>query len=519
MPRHDNRQSRRRSAESSGSGRRSPTNARAAANGRGTTDLSGRGPSTTSGYSAAASDSFFERQFHLSARGTDIPTEVRAGLTTFMVMSYIIVVNSVIITGGAQIAQQNVSFAAIVTSTCLVAGLMCAAMGLWANLPFALAPGMGLNAVVAFQLMVGLKYTFAEAMGVILLEGVIITILVITGLRQAVLRALPVPLKLAIGAGIGLFLFAIGAYEAGFFVVPLGATQGGTVQPPTAGALGNFLAPPTVFAVFGLLVTAVLMHLRVRGALLVGILLTTVLGVVVHLAGGVQLSVIPGKLELPPQVFSAPDLSNIGSGVMGLGFLARGGNVLLAGLLATLSIMLSDFFDTAGTFTALGTEAGLVDDNGNLREHEDRAYLVDSLGALVGGLAGSSSATTYIESGAGIAEGGRTGLTAVVVAIPFFLAVFLGNLFAIVPPEATAGALMIVGLLMIAATAAEIPWKDLSVGLPALFALMLMPLTWSITNGIGAGVVLYTLLHIRTAALPLWIVSLAFLVYFAIGTH
>jgi AGZA family xanthine/uracil permease-like MFS transporter len=181
--------------------------------------------------------------------------------------------------------------------------------------------------------------------------------------------------------------------------------------------------------------------------------------------------------------------------------------------------MLSDFFDTAGTFTALGTEAGLVDDNGNLREHENRAYLVDSLGAMAGGILGSSSATTFIESGAGVAEGGRTGLTTVVVAIPFLLAMWLGNVFAIVPQEATAGALMIVGLLMIAATAAEIPWKELAVGLPALFALMLMPLTWSITNGIGAGVILYTLLHVRTATLPLWIVSLVFVVYFVVGTH
>jgi AGZA family xanthine/uracil permease-like MFS transporter len=471
------------------------------------------------GSSEPRTDSFFERRFHLSARGTDVATEVRAGLTTFMVMSYIIVVNAVIITGGAQIAGQDVSFGSIVTSTCLVAGIMCAAMGFWANLPFAIAPGMGLNAVVAFQLMVGLNYTFAQAMGVIFLEGIIITILVITGLRQAVLRALPVPLKLAIGAGIGLFLFAIGAFEAGLFIVPIGATQGGTVQPPTAGALGNFMAPPTAFAVFGLIVTAVLMHLRVQGALLVGILVTTVVGVIVHVGTGVQLSIIPGKLELPPQPISAPDFSNVGDAIGGLSFLTSGGNLLLAGLLATLSIMLSDFFDTAGTFTALGTEAGLVDDNGNLRENEDRAYLVDSLGAMMGGLVGSSSATTYIECGAGIAEGGRTGLTAVVVAIPFLLAMWLGNLFAIVPPEATAGALMIVGLLMIAATAAEIPWKDLSVGLPALFALMLMPLTWSITNGIGAGVILYTLLHVRSATLPLWICSAAFVVYFVIGTH
>jgi AGZA family xanthine/uracil permease-like MFS transporter len=508
MPRQDNRRSRSRDRQRGAAAREAADRGRA----------NGRGASPPP--QIAVPDSTLERIFHLTARGTDVPTEVRAGLTTFMVMSYIIVVNAVIITGGAQIAGQNVTFPSVVTSTCLVAGIMCAAMGLWANLPFALAPGMGLNAVVAYQLMVGARYTFAEAMGVIVLEGIIITILVLTGLRQAVVRSLPVPLKLAIGAGIGLFLFAIGAYEAGFFVVPIGATQGGTVQPPTAGALGNFMAPSTIFAIFGLIVTAILMHLRVQGALLIGILATTVVGIIVHLAMGVQLSVIPGKLELPQQIFSVPDLSNVGSGLFGLSFLTRGGgDALLAGLLATLSIMLSDFFDTAGTFTALGTEAGLVDDNGNLREHEDRAYLVDSVGAALGGAAGSSSATTYIESGAGIAEGGRTGLTAVVVAVPFFLAMWLGNLFAIVPPEATAGALMIVGLLMIAATAAEIPWKDLSVGLPALFALMLMPLTWSITNGIGAGVILYTLLHARSATLPLWIVSAAFVVYFVIGTH
>lgn len=483
----------------------------------GTTSQQGRAATPDSG---APPDSILERLFSLAARGTDVATEVRAGLTTFMVMSYIIVVNAGIISTGATIAGQNVPFGSLVTSTCLVAGLMCAAMGLAANVPFAMAPGMGLNAVVAFQLMVGMKYSFSEAMGVIALEGIIITILVLTGLRQAIIRSLPVPLKLSIGAGIGLFLFAIGAYEAGLFVVPLGATQGGTVPPPTAGALGDFSSPPTLYAIFGLVLTAVLMHLRIKGALLIGILLTTVIGMALHLGLRVPLSIVPDKLQLPAQIISAPDLSNIGSGIAGLSFITRGGgNAILAGLLAMLSIMLSDFFDTAGTFTALGTEAGLVDDNGNLRENENRAYLVDSLGAFAGGALGSSSATTYIESGAGIAEGGRTGLTTVVVAIPFLLAMWFGNVFAIVPPEATAGALMIVGLLMMAATAAEIPWKEMAVGLPALFALMLMPLTWSITNGIGAGVILYTVLHARTATIPLWVVSAAFVVYFVIGTR
>ena len=458
---------------------------------------------------ASRQGGFFERTFGLAERGTDVGTEVRAGLSTFMVMSYIIIVNAVVLTTGARIAGQDVAFPAVVTSTCLVAGVMTLAMGLWANVPFALAPGMGINAAVAFQLMVGLGYTFAEAMGVILLEGLIITVLVLLGIRQRVLHALPLPLKQAIGA-----------YEAGLFVVPLGATQGGTVPPATAGALGNFAQPSLVYAMLGLVLTALLLRYGVKGAILLGILITTAIGVVVHLALGIPLSMVPGKLELAGPVVSAPDFRYLGIGVGGLGFLTKGGGaLLLAGLLATLSLMLSDFFDTAGTFTALGTEAGLTDEDGHLRENENRAYLVDSLGALGGGLVGSSSATTYIESGAGIAEGGRTGLTALVTAIPFFIAMFLGNLFAIVPQEATAGALMIVGLLMLAATATEIPWKDFSVGLPALFTLMMMPLTWSITNGIGAGVILYCLLNFRRANPIMWAVAVAFAVYFVIGTH
>jgi AGZA family xanthine/uracil permease-like MFS transporter len=465
------------------------------------------------------SDSLLERWFHLTARRTDVGTEVRAGLTTFMVMGYIIVVNPVILTTGATIAGLDVSFPAVVTSTCLVAAIMTLAMGFWANLPFALAPGLGINAVVAFQLMVGLRYTFAEAMAVILLEGLIITILVLTGLRQRVLHALPVSLKLAIGAGIGLFIFAIGAYEAGLYAVPLGATQGGTVAPPTAGVLGNFTSPSLIYAVVGLVLIAYLMHRRVKGAILIGILGMTLIGLIVHLGLRVPLSTIPGKLELPPSLLSAPDFRYVGIGLFGFSFLTKGGTaLLLAGLLAVLSIMLSDFFDTAGTFTALGTEAKLVDENGNLAENEDRAYLVDSMGALMGGLVGSSSATTYIESAAGIADGGRTGLTSVVTAIPFLLAMVFSGLFAIVPQEATAGALMVVGVLMLAAVGAEIPWRDFSVALPALFTIMLMPLTWSITNGIAGGVVLYALLNGRRAGLLMWGLAVVFVLYLVWGT-
>jgi AGZA family xanthine/uracil permease-like MFS transporter len=461
-----------------------------------------------------------EQLFGLARRGTDVGTEVRAGLTTFMVMSYIIVVNAVVLTGGAQIAGLDVSFPAVVTSTCLAAGLLTLAMGLAANVPIALAPGMGLNAVVAFQLMVGLQYSFAEAMGVVLLEGIIITILVLIGLRQAVVHSLPVSLKYAIGAGIGLFLFAIGAYQAGLYVVPLGATQGGTMAPPTAGAIGDFRAAPTAYAILGLVIAALLLRLRITGALLLGIAITTVVGLIVHLGTGVSLSTIPNKLEPPPSWISVPDFRYLGSGIVGLSFLTKGGGaMLLAGLLATLSLMLSDFFDTAGSLTAVATQAGLADKEGNLREHEDRVYLIDSLGAVTGGVVGSSTATTYVESGAGIAEGGRTGLTAIVAAIPFFLAMWFGNVIGIVPPEATAGVLMIVGLLMLAAVGADIPWSDFSVGLPALFTVMLMPLTWSITNGIGAGVILYTILNWRKAGPLLRAVSAVFVLYFAFGAR
>jgi adenine/guanine/hypoxanthine permease len=302
-------------------------------------------------------------------------------------------------------------------------------------------------------------------------------------------------------------------------VVPLAETQGGTVPPARASILGSFLTPSVVYAMAGLILTAYLMHRRVRGAILIGIVATTLIGVIVHLGARVPLSVIPNKLELVGALVSAPDFRYVGIGLFGMGFLTKGGGtLLLAGILAMLSIMLSDFFDTAGTFTGLGTEAGLVDEHGNLREHEDRAYMVDSMGALMGGVVGSSSATTYIESAAGIAEGGRTGLTAVVTAVPFVVAMIFANLFAIVPPEATAGALMVVGVLMLAAVGSEIPWRDFSIALPALFTIMLMPLTWSITNGIAGGVVLYALLNGRRAGWLIWALAAAFVLYLVWGT-
>jgi AGZA family xanthine/uracil permease-like MFS transporter len=473
---------------------------------------------TVAAVSGQPGEGWVERHFELAARGTTVATEVRAGLTTFVVMSYIIVLNAVILTTGTQIAGQNLPFPAVVTATCLVAGLMTLAMGLYANFPLALAPGMGLNSVVAFQLVAGQGLPWQAAMGVIFVEGVLITLLVLTGFREAVMHALPASMKLAIGGGIGLFLLAIGAYQGGLYRVPVTVGQTITQPPPTAGAIGNLASPPTVLALIGLAVTAWLMSRGVRGGLLFGILLTTAIGIVWHYALGTSVSTVPGKAVLPERWITAPDFSTIGAGLNFEAFARLG---LLAAILTVVTVMLSDFFDTMGTVVAIGKEAGLLDEQGRPPRLE-RILLVDSLAAAAGGLFGSSSATSYIESGAGVAEGGRTGLAAVATAIPFFLAMFVGNLIAVVPPEATAAALIVVGFYMMAAVGRDLPWDSIDEGLPALLTLTIMPLTWSITNGIGAGAIVYTFIKLirgRRAELHplLLLVTLAFVVYFLWG--
>jgi AGZA family xanthine/uracil permease-like MFS transporter len=459
-----------------------------------------------------------ERYFGLAQRGTCVATEVRAGLTTFVVMSYIIVLNAVILTSGAQIAKQDMPFAAIVTATCLVAGLMTLAMGLYANYPIALAPGMGLNSVVAFQLVAGQGLPWQAAMGVIFVEGLLVTALMLSGLREAVMNAMPQSMKMATGGGIGLFLLAIGAYEGGLYKVPVSVGQTITQPPATAGAIGNLASPPTVLALVGLAVTAWLLSRGVQGGMLIGILATTVVGIVWHYTLGTDVSAMPGKAVIPEQWISLPDLSAIGTGFNFEAFARLG---LLTALLTVVTVMLSDFFDSMGTVVAIGKGAGLLDEDGN-PPRLGRILLVDSVAAAVGGLFGSSSATAYIESGAGVAEGGRTGLTAVVAAIPFFLAMFTGNVLSIVPPEATAAALIVVGFYMMAAVALEIPWDSIDEGLPALLTLTIMPLTWSISNGIGAGAIVYTFIKlIRGQADELhplmMLVSGAFVVYFLWG--
>jgi adenine/guanine/hypoxanthine permease len=449
-----------------------------------------------------------ESYFKLREHGTTVGTEVLAGLTTFMIMAYIIFVNPAILSFASvpALQPQGLPFAPTLAATCLVAAVMTAAMGLAANYPLAVASGMGLNAVVAFQLIVQDKLPWPAAMGVIVLEGFAITVLVLTGIREAVLNAIPLSQKRAISVGIGLFILFIGLVNAGV-VTP------GTGIPVTLGALTS---AKVAVAVTGLFLTVLLLALRVRGALLLGIFLATGLAVVVNVAGGGAVWTQPGVAVLPQKLVAWPDFSTLGQG-LNLDAFARLG--ILATLLTTFSIMLSDFFDTVGTVIGIGAEAGWLDRQGRL-PRLTRVLVVDSLAAMVGGACSASSATTYIESAGGVAVGGRTGLTSMVVALGFALALFFAPVAGVVPPEATAPALVIVGYLM-CALVREIPFGDLEEGFPALLTMTLMPFTYSITNGIGAGFVAFTFIKLVRGKggevhPMMYVASAAFVLYFAL---
>jgi AGZA family xanthine/uracil permease-like MFS transporter len=448
--------------------------------------------------------------FRLRERGTDVATEVRAGVTTFMVMAYIIFVNPIILgyVGVPGLEGKGLPFGPTLTVTCLTAGVLSIAMGLVTNYPFALAPGMGLNAVVAFELVAGRGLTWPQAMTIVFLEGVVITLLVLTRFREAMLEAVPLGLKRAISVGIGLFIAFIGFFTAGFVVKPAAG--------PLPVGLGPLHGLPIVVFLVGFLVTAWLMARRLRGALLLGIVATTVLAIVLNgLLAGWKGFATPGAAQLPSALVQAPDFSTFGR--LDFGVAARLG--LLTTILVTFSIMLSDFFDTMGTIIGVGGKGGFLDTHGRL-PRANRVLLVDSVGAVLGGVANSSSNTTYIESAAGVAEGGRSGLPPVVVGALFLVAMWLSPLASVIPAQATAPALIIVGFYMMS-VAREIAWDDYEEAIPAFVTMLVMPFTWSITNGIGAGFVTYVaikLLSGRGARVHwmLYLAALAFALYFLV---
>jgi AGZA family xanthine/uracil permease-like MFS transporter len=449
-----------------------------------------------------------ERYFALRQRGTTFGGEVRGGFTTFVVMAYIIFVNPAILSfaGVPALAGQGPPFSAVQAATCLVAGVLTIAMGLFANYPLALASGMGLNAVVAFQLVAGLKLPWPAAMGVVFLEGVAITALVLTGFREAIMNAIPLALKQAIGVGIGLFILLIGLVSAG--IVKAG-------PPGVPVTLGDLTTPPVVVAVIGLFLMLWMEVRKIRAGLLIGILVTTILAIAVNRLTAGAAFPTPGQAVVPASIAAFPDFSALGAG-LDLSVFARVGVVVA--LVTIFSIMLSDFFDTMGTVIGIAGEAGWLTKDGQL-PRLNRVLLIDSLAAVAGGAAGASSATTYVESAAGVAAGAKTGLASVVTGLCFLLALFFAPLAGVVPPQATAPALIIVGYLMIGIVR-DIQFRNLDDGFPALLTLAVMPFTYSITNGIGAGFVAYCFIKLARGrggeVRPMmYVTAAAFVVYFA----
>ncbi len=432
--------------------------------------------------------------FKFAERGTDLAREAKAGLTTFLVMAYIIFVNPSIL------AAAGVPVAAAAAGTALVAGALTIAMGLIGNVPIAMAAGLGINGIVAFFLAQpvesgGLGLSWQGAMGVIVLEGLVVLALVLLGLREAVMNAVPLSLKRAIGVGIGLFILFIGFVDGGLIRQPVGD---GPV--PVEFVFPN--AVGTWVTLLGLLITVVLYVRKVPAALLLSILITSVIAFVL------------GVTAAPSAFAPAPDLSTLGQFDLGNVFAVAG---VVTAILTIFTIMLADFFDTMGTATAIAEQAELTDDDGRI-PGIGRILIVDSVGATLGGLAGISSNTSYIESAAGVAEGGRTGFASVVTGILFLLAVFVTPLAPLIPFQATAPVLIVVGYLM-ATLIKDIDFADVEEGIPALLTLILMPLTFSITVGIGAGFIAYVVIKTARGKVgdihPLmWVVAIAFAIYF-----
>ncbi len=455
-----------------------------------------------------------DRYFKITERGSTIGTEIRGGLVTFFTMAYIIVLNPIILGGTDGTGAELAPTATIAATTALVAGVLTILMGVIANFPLALAAGLGLNAVVAFSIAILPDMTWQDAMGIVVLEGLLIFVLVLTGFRKAVFEAVPAWLKTAISVGIGLFIAFIGFFNAGFVTVPWNPDFPPSV-PVELGVGGSISTWPVVVFVFGLLLSIVLMVKKVRGAILIAIVSTTVVAIIVEAVADVKWQLTTP--EVPSSVVATPDFSLLGHFSL-LGAFGKIG--VLSVLLLVFSLLLADFFDTMGTMVAVGGEAGLLDKDGNPPKTQ-QILIVDSIAAAAGGAAGVSSNTSYIESASGVGDGARTGLSAVVTGIAFLLATFLAPLVAVIPSEAAAPALVVVGFLMVTQVL-DIDWHDYTIAIPAFLTMVLMPFAYSITAGIGAGVILYVLLQLvvgkgRKIHPLMWLIAAMFVLYFVRG--
>ena len=466
--------------------------------------------------------------FKISERGSSVAQEIRGGLVTFFTMAYIVALNPIILAytpdangqflfGGAQPAP-----AMVAATTALVAGVLTILMGSIANYPLALATGLGLNTFVAVG--IASQMSWAAAMGLVVLEGLIILVLVLTGFRVAVFKAVPPQIKIAISVGIGLFIALIGLVDAGF----VRRTASGPV-PVGLGVDGSLVGWPTVVFVFGTLLIVSLMVRKVKGAILIGIGAATVLAIVIQRMFNIAPNFTPGNPptivdggwqlgvpSVPKEVVAVPEFDFTGQFDL-LGAFSVDNVSLIAAILLLFTLLLSDFFDTVGTVTAIGHEAGLADKDGNV-DNIQKILIVDSIAAAAGGATGISSNTSYIESASGVGEGARTGLASVVTGIAFLLTTFLAPLVAIIPYEAATPALIIVGFLMMSQIK-KIDWDDMGIGVPAFLTIILMPFTYNISVGIGAGFITHVVIRLvqgrgKEVHPLMYLVSGLFMIYF-----
>ncbi len=435
-----------------------------------------------------------ETFFKAGERGSSVGQEIRAGLTTFLAMAYIIAVNpSLLVAAG-------IPAAAAVTSTCIGAGIMTILMGIFANRPLACASGMGVNAVFAYTLTGLAGGDWHAASAVIFIEGVAILILVLCGLREAIMDAIPVSLRHAISVGLGLFIAMIGLADAGIIVA----------DESTMVALGDVFSPTFLVGLISIIVTIVLYAMNVKGSLLLGIVIAVVAGIPL------------GVTQMPSGIVSGLDFTTFGApfqsdeaGVMGIAKVVTNPTLLVF----AFSLMMSDFFDTMGTAMAVAKQGEFLEPDGRVQDIKP-ILIVDSAAAAVGGLVGASSITTFVESASGAADGGRTGLSSVVAGVLFIVAAFFSPLISVVSSAATCGALVFVGYLMMSEVT-EIDWSDLLEGLPAFLIVAGVPLTYSISNGIGFGFIAYVAVAAVTGQLKkvkplMWVAAFAFLVYFLV---
>ncbi|HEY1573062.1 MAG TPA: NCS2 family permease [Pseudonocardiaceae bacterium] len=449
--------------------------------------------------------------FRIRERGSTVGREVRGGITTFVAMAYIVLLNPLILGGAADVNGTHLSNAELTTATALAAAVMTVLMGLVGNAPLAMAAGLGVNGIVAYQLAPTM--TWPQAFGLVVLEGACIVLMAASGVRERIINAIPRAVKTAITVGIGVYIALVGLVSAGF--VTRTPDSAGSTVPVRMGVDGHLHGWPMVVFGFGLLLMVVLVARRVPGAILISILAATVLAVVVnavwHPTDWGLITPTP-----PAHVVAAPDFALFGHVDLFGGFGSAG---VVPAVVFLFTLVLSGFFDAMGTITGVSAEAGLTDQDGRVRGM-GRILLVDGTGAIAGGLTGSSPNTVFLESAAGVGEGARTGLASVVTGLLFAATLLLTPLAAVVPAQAAAPALVVVGGMMMA-QCRHIPWQDSDLLLPVFLTIVLIPFTYSITNGIGAGLIAFVVVKVcrgrwREVGWLVTVIALLFTVYFAI---